>query len=642
MNNIFYLKSNDETRIRNKQFFFANEKDRDNAGIGVGDYAFVRLDQKKQAAEIKRLWKLKKIDNSDSGGFVAQFDEIITFAPITPTEFINLDFFKFDVFIVNVTRTTPRCFVKMEFDESKEENFKNAISDQTTFEDYVKKHQREVQLNNAGKESDLHLILDGDNWILQDADFIGQSAKEKFNSKNFKDYSTSPKCDDFGATDKAKTYKYLKSNGAEGKATLLGVWDLFCTSVKDDPEGEVKKLVNELNKKMSKKFVLENDWDEIKRIFAEMSNNPNANTAKKWKKGLKYLDRLSEKEKSSSIESNESKNKDSTVINTDINLNTIFYGPPGTGKTYHTAIYAVAICDKQNVEDLKLSAKDPKEYENIYNRYNDLINKGRVKFTTFHQSYGYEDFIEGIKPDTENNNVVYHKKDGVFKAFCDKAIGKSENYVFIIDEINRGNISKIFGELITLIEDDKRKKASVTLPYSGASFSVPENVYILGTMNTADRSIALMDTALRRRFTFVEMMPAPELLKDVGDISTSTLLKTINERIEYLYDREHTIGHAYFKECINGNADINTLRLIFKNKIIPLLQEYFYDDYEKIALVLGDNNISEDKFKFVKTKECPKGFDNNGDLKFDLNNEIWKSDIVNNGEFADRLKKIYE
>lgn len=322
--------------------------------------------------------------------------------------------------------------------------------------------------------------------------------------------------------------------------------------------------------------------------------------------------------------------------------NTILYGPPGTGKTYHTAIYAVAICDpNENLDVLKERAKDPEEYKKIYETYKALIDAGRVKFTTFHQSYGYEDFIEGIKPDTENNNnVVYHKKDGVFKAFCENAKSDENNkYVFVIDEINRGNISKIFGELITLIEDDKRGEVSVTLPYSGNPFTVPKNVYILGTMNTADRSIALMDTALRRRFTFEEMMPAPELLKDVGDISTSTLLKTINERIEYLYDREHTIGHAYFKECINGNADINTLRLIFKNKIIPLLQEYFYDDYEKISLVLGD---SDDKLEFVKTKNPPKGLDDNGEVKFDLNNEIWDSKKVNNDAFAARLKQIYE
>ena len=130
---------------------------------------------------------------------------------------------------------------------------------------------------------------------------------------------------------------------------------------------------------------------------------------------------------------------------------------------------------------------------------------------TFHQSYGYEDFIEGIKPTITNGNISYEVASGVFKKFCEAAcIRPTENFVFIIDEINRGNISKIFGELITLIEDDKREEISVTLPYSQEEFTVPRNVYIIGTMNTADRSIALIDTALRRRFGFIEMMPRPE------------------------------------------------------------------------------------------------------------------------------------
>jgi 5-methylcytosine-specific restriction protein B len=187
-------------------------------------------------------------------------------------------------------------------------------------------------------------------------------------------------------------------------------------------------------------------------------------------------------------------------------------------------------------------------------------------------------------------------------------------YVFIIDEINRGNISKIFGELITLIEDTKRSGSiecvPAVLPYSQKPFSVPENVYILGTMNTADRSIALIDTALRRRFHFVEMMPDSDVLKELNSDSSEIeidgakldivkLLETINNRIALLYDREHTIGHVFFTPLVKTQT-IDTLRSIFEKKVIPLLQEYFYDDYCKIQLVLADNAKSSDDFKFIR------------------------------------------
>ena len=271
-------------------------------------------------------------------------------------------------------------------------------------------------------------------------------------------------------------------------------------------------------------------------------------------------------------------------------LNQILYGVPGTGKTFLTAAYAVAICDNQPLNE----TPDKK-------RYKQLCDDGRIKFVTFHQSYSYEDFIEGLKPTLANGNISYEIKAGVFKKFCDDARGRNENFVFIIDEINRGNISEIFGELITLIEDDKREELYVTLPYSQEEFTVPKNVYIIGTMNTADRSIALLDTALRRRFNFVAMMPRPELLSEnVDGVNLRGLLEELNKRIETLYDREHTIGHAYFIKC-KTLADIAE---VFRNKIIPLLQEYFFDDYEQIQKVLGDKIIKRkpldgDKFRYT-------------------------------------------
>ena len=262
-------------------------------------------------------------------------------------------------------------------------------------------------------------------------------------------------------------------------------------------------------------------------------------------------------------------------------LNQIFHGVPGTGKTYSTTLYAVAICENKKLEN--------ENYANIKRKYDELRTDGRIFFTTFHQSYGYEDFIEGIAPTVDNGNIYYKIRDGVFKKFCDAAkMAPNKNFVFIIDEINRGNISKIFGELITLIEDDKREEISVTLPTSQESFTVPRNVYIIGTMNTADRSIALIDTALRRRFNFIEMTPRPELLSsDVDGVNLQKLLATLNTRIEANYDREHAIGHGYFIKC-KTLADI---KAVFLNKIIPLLQEYFFEDYALIQKILGEKFI---------------------------------------------------
>lgn len=295
-----------------------------------------------------------------------------------------------------------------------------------------------------------------------------------------------------------------------------------------------------------------------------------------------------------------------------IDNNTILYGPPGTGKTYNVAKYAVRVIENKTEEEI-----NEEEYIDIINRYNSYKEEGRVVFITFHQSYSYEEFIEGIKPvmnDKEESDIKYRIEDGVFKTLCKTAKESNKNFVFIIDEINRGNISKIFGELITLIENKKRlgqdEETLAKLTYSKEDFGVPSNVYILGTMNTADRSIALLDTALRRRFEFVEMMPDSNVLNRLNngndlkvivedkEINICSLLKTINKRIEVLYDREHTIGHAYFIELVK-EPTLSNLAKILKKKVIPLLQEYFYDDYEKIRFVLADNQVENIKYVFI-------------------------------------------
>ena len=271
----------------------------------------------------------------------------------------------------------------------------------------------------------------------------------------------------------------------------------------------------------------------------------------------------------------------------------------------------------------------------------------RYVFTTFHQSFGYEDFIEGIKPVLSEEETVgevgYRIEDGIFKVLCKRAKNDpNSRYAIFIDEINRGNISAIFGELITLIETDKRagmkNEISLTLPYSKESFSVPHNVDIYGTMNTADRSVEALDTALRRRFSFVEMLPNASFLKEIqlkdSEIDLSKLLVAINERIEVLVDRDHTIGHAFFI----GVTSLDELRIVFKNKIIPLLQEYFYGDYHKMELIIGEEFFNKPKINTIKFAVKSDSIDREG-VVYHLKDIADKS-IISDEQFNDMLKKV--
>ncbi|WP_087547658.1 McrB family protein [Acinetobacter sp. WCHA39] len=380
-------------------------------------------------------------------------------------------------------------------------------------------------------------------------------------------------------------------------------------------------------------------------------------------------------------------------------LNRILFGAAGTGKTFNTINHALSIIEDKSLEDL-----EKEEREDLKNRFDEYKNKGQIKFVTFHQSFSYEDFVEGIRAETnDQGNLRYEVKSGIFKEICEltkttefrsilgkefgrgyilqavssdvltvkkpngnlihlsvdlanlllesvaeekisiedlsekTALDKLDNnhgllepyivngynsvwanliklvlefrnqnnqptkpHVLIIDEINRGNISRIFGELITLIEATKRAGAdealSVTLPYSKEEFAVPDNVYIIGTMNSSDRSLTGLDIALRRRFTFIEMPPQPNLLKDmsVEGVDIERLLTVINQRIEILIDRDHCIGHANFM-VLKEQPTLENLAHIFKQKIIPQLQEYFFDDWAKINLVLNGNGMLKPK-----------------------------------------------
>lgn len=279
-----------------------------------------------------------------------------------------------------------------------------------------------------------------------------------------------------------------------------------------------------------------------------------------------------------------------------------------TGKGQHA--FHITITENES----KLPTRDGTYAEKYYDcnkfvRNVKLIFNRYVRNVTFHPSYSYEEFVEGIRPKLSSKTVEYELWKGIFREICNDARRDPENrYVLVIDEINRGNIPKIFGELITLIEKDKREKYHISLTYSKEPFTVPNNLYIIGTMNTADKSLTQLDLALRRRFGFHELMPDYDLINtEINGINLKELLEKINQKIIRLVGRERQIGHSYFMEQGKAISTIDELQSRFTNEIIPLLQEYFYEDYKKLHEVLGEEFIDQNTENIKKEWKKDKG-----------------------------------
>ena len=266
----------------------------------------------------------------------------------------------------------------------------------------------------------------------------------------------------------------------------------------------------------------------------------------------------------------------------------ILYGPPGTGKTYWAQGAARELA-ALHAFGLHFDQLDVGQRQAVTGNGAQL---GLVRTVTFHPAYGYEDFLEGYRPILSGNQMAFVRQDGIFKRLCQDAEGRSDRrFYLIIDELNRGDIPRIFGELLTVLEKDKRG-LTLLLGVSGEPFRVPENVYVIATMNTADRSIALLDAALRRRFGFIELIPDSKVLgkTNVGGVPLGRWLEALNGRVrEYAgHDaRNLQIGHSYLLE--NGRPIESTSKLaqVVRNEIIPLVQEYAYEDYATLEKILG-------------------------------------------------------
>jgi len=276
----------------------------------------------------------------------------------------------------------------------------------------------------------------------------------------------------------------------------------------------------------------------------------------------------------------------------------ILYGPPGTGKTY----WAI-----NTARDLSAYARFGKSFSELTDSQQELVREGGdssealVRMCTFHPAYGYEDFLEGYRPHTLDGQLVFEHRDGIFKQLCADARQQPDRkFYLIIDEINRGDVPRIFGELLTVLEKDKRGQ-TIVLPLSGKTLRVPGNVYVIGTMNTADRSIALLDTALRRRFGFVELMPDSSQLDDAvvaNSIPLGLWLDALNSRILEHIGRDARnlqIGHAYLMDKGRPVADFAGFARIVQDDILPLLEEYCYENYATLAKILGNDLVDENR-----------------------------------------------
>nr|WP_321266091.1 AAA family ATPase [uncultured Sulfurimonas sp.] len=264
--------------------------------------------------------------------------------------------------------------------------------------------------------------------------------------------------------------------------------------------------------------------------------------------------------------------------------NIILYGAPGVGKTHNYQRLISMIEEGRSQSEIFKSISDNEEITQDSEAFKVIRNDKRVEFVTFHQSYSYEDFIEGFRP---NEDGKIKLEDGIFKQLCvDAYVNKEKNFYIVIDEINRGNISKIFGELITLIEEDKRDAYEVTLPYSKEKFSVPSNLYIIATMNSTDKSIATVDIALRRRFTFLKMQPKLELVEQQ---EAKDMMEKLNIYISNTIGEDYKLGHSYFMKV----RDADDLEFVKEYKIKPLLEEYFYADEDNHKKALEMLNIEK-------------------------------------------------